>query len=420
MNDNNFISSTFSRLFRLGETAGRIGYVLVKNLGKNFNIDVDQITKVVDNLSRLKGAPMKVGQMLSLHEDLLPPEIVEIFKVLQKDSNPMSFTVIEEILQRELKEKLGDFSEISRTPFASASIGQVHKAKLRNGQEVVLKIQYPGIRKAIDTDLKTIKIILSPLFKALNISNFDIIWEEIQERLHEEVNYIHEMNNIKIFKEKFQIKNLVIPTYYEEYITEEVLTLSFEESYPLEIARKKNENLQKIWLNTILKLVTLGFYKYHFLHVDPNAANFGFRDNGSVVLYDFGCIKKIPEKLSEAYKNVSLAIFKNDFHNCGKYLAEVGMKMKNGEPIIDKFLYPHLELIAEIFPDKETYFGENAELYKKLLEIVRNSWQELNDIIIPKDVVFVHRNLIGHFGNLRKFKVKDNWRKVILSILEQT
>ncbi len=95
MNDNNFISGTFSRLFRLGETAGRFGYALLKNFGSYNNIDVDQIIKVVDNLSRLKGAPMKVGQMLSLHEDLLPPEIVEIFRVLQKDSNPMPYYMVQ-------------------------------------------------------------------------------------------------------------------------------------------------------------------------------------------------------------------------------------------------------------------------------------------------------------------------------------
>lgn len=228
MSDNNLILGTLARLFRLGETAGRLGFSLLKNLNDTSKIDINQIIKAVDNLSRLKGAPMKVGQMISLHEDLLPPEIIEIFKLLQKDSTTMSFLTVKGILQNQLRTKLEDFSYIEEKPFAAASIGQVHKAKLKNGKEVIIKVQYPGIRKSIHTDLKTIQLILSPLFKALHLP-FDVIWEEVRERLIEETNYIQELKNLEMFRSTFQIDGLVFPESYEEYTTEEVLVLGFED-----------------------------------------------------------------------------------------------------------------------------------------------------------------------------------------------
>jgi predicted unusual protein kinase regulating ubiquinone biosynthesis (AarF/ABC1/UbiB family) len=420
MNDNNFISGTFSRLFRLGETAGRFGYALLKNFGSYNNIDVDQIIKVVDNLSRLKGAPMKVGQMLSLHEDLLPPEIVEIFRVLQKDSNPMPYYMIQEVLKRELKEKLQDFSSIEEKPFASASIGQIHRAVLKNNDKVVLKIQYPGIRKSIHTDLATIKIILSPLFNALDIP-FDYAWEEVRERLLEEVDYIHELNNLKLFHQRVHIPGLVFPRYYEEYTTPEVLTLSYEESLTLHEATKDQRYIQnhEQWLTTLLKLIVYSLYGYGILHVDPNAANFGFRNN-EVVLYDFGCIKKIPENISRSYKEVAYATMYHDWDKAVRALYDAGFKTKDNQPYPINFIKPHLEILEEIFPDRETYFGEDSKLYQRLMEIARDSWKDVKNFNFPKDIIFIHRNLIGQFGNLRKFRVKKNWKKVFLELLDQT
>ncbi|GIX43226.1 MAG: ABC transporter [Leptospiraceae bacterium] len=420
MNDNNFISGTFSRLFRLGETAGRIGYAFLKNFGSYHNIDLDQIIKAVDTLSRLKGAPMKVGQMLSLHEDLLPPEIIEIFKVLQKDSPPMPFSTVKTILEQELKEKLSDFDSIEEKPFASASIGQVHKATLKTKEKVILKIQYPGIRKSIQSDLTTIKLILSPLFKALEIP-FDPVWEEIRERLLEEVDYIHELNNLKTFHQFVSIPGLVFPIYFGEYSTTEVLTLSFEESYNFNEVTKHSQyqEYHESWIYILLKLIIFGLFRYKILHVDPNSANFGFREN-QVILYDFGCIKKVPNSISIAYKKTAYAILNHEWDKASHYLFEAGIKTKDNQPLSEKFLKPHLEIIEEIFPDKETYFGEDSKIYQRLLQIARDSWKEAKDIIFPKDLVFIHRNLIGHFGNLRKLRVKKNWRKVFLELLDQT
>ncbi len=417
MNDNNLITGTLARLFRLGETAGRLGLsMFLKNLKDTNKIDINQIIKVVENLSRLKGAPMKVGQMISLHEDLLPPEIIEIFKVLQKDSTTMSFSIVKEIFEKQLKSKLNDFLYIEEKPFAAASIGQVHKAKLRNGEDVIIKVQYPNIRKSIHTDLKTIQFILSPLFKALNLP-FEKIWEEIQERLLEETNYLQELKNLELFRNTFKIEGLVFPKYFEDYTTEEVLVLSYEESLSFDKGLKYKERHEQ-WFLILLQLIILGFFKYKILHVDPNIANFGFRENGEVVLFDFGCIKKIPDVISNAYKNTVIAILKNEWNKASCILKEAGIQTRKGEPLKEEFLKPHLEVIEEIFPNQEKYFGEDANVYKKLLEIARDNWYYASELEFPKDIVFIHRNLIGHFGNLRKFRVKKNWRKVFLELLE--
>lgn len=181
----------------------------------------------------------------------------------------------------------------------------------------------------------------------------------------------------------------------------------------------KYKDQHESWGLILLKLIILGFFKYKLLHVDPNIANFGFRENGDVVLFDFGCIKKIPEVIANSYKNTAIAILKKEWDQTGKILQEAGIQTKKGEPLKEEFLKPHLEIIEEIFPDKVIYFGEDANVYKKLLEIARDSWKYATELEFPKDIVFIHRNLIGHFGNLRKFRVKKNWRMIFLELLQK-
>ena len=425
MKNDDFITGTFARLFRIGETAGRVGLSLLQRkavelLKKSGSAQtgLDQILAAVDTLSRLKGAPMKIGQMLSLHEDLLPPEITQVFKLLQSDAKPAPFTEMKQILKEDLGDRLSQFTSIDEQPFASASIGQVHRATTKDGQSVVLKIQYQGIQKAMDSDLKSLRFVFASLFQVLELP-FDAVWSELVARLSEELNYEAELHHLERYTKELAVPGIVVPVPVAEFCSSRVLTMTEEPAMSLDealqycrsLSKSDSETLRESWSQHLLSLVVRGLFELRFLHADPNAANFGFRKNGDLVLYDLGCMKEVPPAIASAYLAVAKSLFTGQYTEIPQLLQKAGIQSKDGTALPIEMLLPHFQLIEEVFPDQEAVFGSDATVYAKITELGRASFKDSKLIEFPADILFIHRTFIGHFGNLRRLAVKRNWRK---------
>jgi predicted unusual protein kinase regulating ubiquinone biosynthesis (AarF/ABC1/UbiB family) len=432
MEEENLITGTLSRLFKIGETAGRMGLSLMQrrilealNRPMASKAGLDQVIRAVETLSKLKGAPMKIGQMLSLHEDLLPPEIISIFKILQNEARPAPFSQMKRVLEEDLGGRLQGIRSIEERPFAAASIGQVHRAVTEDGRDLVLKIQYPDIRAAIDSDLKSLRVIFSSLFQVLDLP-FDIVWPELVSRLHEELDYQEEMHHLIRYREQLEIDGLIVPEPIPEFSSLRVLAMRYEEAMSLDralsfassLVPEEEAGLRDGWSMSILRLVFEGLFRLRLLHADPNAANFGFRANGDVVLYDLGCMKVVPDNISKAYASAARCIFMHDERSIPGLLMEAGIHRTNGDPVSMDFLEPHIRLIQEIFPDTETAFGSDPFVYARIVELSRESWEESHNIVFPADILFIHRTLAGHFGNLRRLAARRNWRRSFLELLE--
>lgn len=432
MEEENLITGALSRLFKIGETAGRMGLSLMQrkvlealNRPGASGAGLDQVMRAVETLSRLKGAPMKIGQMLSLHEDLLPPEIISIFKLLQNEAKAAPFSQMKRVLEEDLGDRLGGIKSIEERPFAAASIGQVHRAVTEDGRDIVLKIQYPDIRGAIDSDLKSLRVVFSSLFQVLDLP-FDTVWPELVSRLHEELDYEEELRHLNRYREQLHIDGLVVPEPIPEFSALRVLAMRREEAMSLDRALSfaaslpadEADRLKDRWSMTLLHLIVDGLFHLLFLHADPNAANFGFRENGDVVLYDLGCMKVVPEPISKAYAAVARSVLVNDEQAIPGLLKEAGIHRTNGDPLSLDLLGPHISLITDVFPDKETAFGSDPLVYAKIIELGRESWTESRNIAFPGDILFIHRTLGGHFGNLRRLAARRNWRQAFLELLD--
>ena len=194
--------------------------------------------RIAKTLGELKGAVMKVGQMASIGSDLLPPELSQALGSLQKEAPPVPFEVIEGQIERELgaaPEIL--FSWFDREPFAAASIGQVHRATTDDGREVVVKVQYPGVDVSVDSDLAQLKLALRAAgFIRLRRKVLNELFAEVRARLHEELDYTNEAENVRLFQEFHRKRGdtaLIVPDVVGERSSQRVLTLTYEPGDPL-------------------------------------------------------------------------------------------------------------------------------------------------------------------------------------------
>lgn len=196
-----------------------------------------QASLLTNELGQLKGSVMKAGQLLSTYgEHFLPPEVNQFLKSLQSESTPLEWSEIEKVLKRELgKEKL-DLLEIDPTAWAAASLGQVHRAKIRTtGEEVALKIQYPGVDRAIETDLAFLRLIfqITDIFPTGFQS--EPIMNEIRQMLTRELDYNLEFTATKWFHEKLESEPYIqVPKVYEDFSTRAILTTEFIASLPVD------------------------------------------------------------------------------------------------------------------------------------------------------------------------------------------
>lgn len=240
------------RFMKLASMTASIATKTVSNSIKNLTADEEQKNaarsqlfqdigiQIADTLGEMKGAVMKVGQIASQYKDIFPPEVAKAISKLQRQAPAMPFAEIKAQVEKELGKPLDKiFKHFDETPFAAASIGQVHKAILPNGEQVVVKVQYPGVDEACESDLKQVRLALR-LMGVLKIDRKlqDRLFQEIQESLDNELNYQIEAQNLEVartFHAALDDK-IIIPQVFKDYSSRHILTLSLEQGENIETA----------------------------------------------------------------------------------------------------------------------------------------------------------------------------------------
>ncbi|MCD4750366.1 MAG: hypothetical protein K8R59_13425, partial [Thermoanaerobaculales bacterium] len=299
-------TSSLLRSLKMGSLVGRVGSSVVGSrlleIGRADEAQrrrradnlVRNAQRVVESLGELKGAAMKVGQMLSLQEAMLPPEVVEVLSLLQKQAPPIP----PEIMRYEIEGALGSFDEffesMEEQAFAAASIGQVHRARLKDGRDVAVKIQYPLIDQIVKADLKNLRVLVGALFGLFSDVDFEPFWEEIRDRLLEELDYTVEAEHMRRMAELYDdVPEIVIPGVITEATRKNVLTMEYvggmttDEVFSTSCSQEQRDR----WGQVLLEFQFRGLFRHRLLHADPNLANFSFLEDGRVIVYDFGCVK---------------------------------------------------------------------------------------------------------------------------------
>lgn len=422
-------SSALGRFVKLGGLAGRVGASVVGNqvldlarsgptrqLKKTETL-VRNATRVAETLGELKGAAMKVGQMLSLHESMLPPEVAEVLSLLQQKAPSVPSEVmryeVEGALHAPVSELFADFEEEA---YASASIGQVHRATLKDGRPVAVKIQYPAIDRIVTADLKNLKRLFKSLFGIFFEADFEPIWTEVRDRLLEELDYEHEAENMRQMAELYAgVPEIIIPRVVDELSTKNVLTMEFVGGIkPREaISDRYPQELKNEWGRVLFEFQVRGLYHDRLMHADPNLANFAFLEDGRVVVYDFGCMKRIPEKIVTGYTALVRALLEDRREDIPDLLLQLGVFRSGPVPIAQEVIDPYYDLILEMMREDPPYtFGEDERFYEKIMELGAANWSQSMDTHFPEDIIFIDRSFAGHFGNLTTLRAQGPWRQI--------
>ncbi len=425
-------TGSFTRLIRLGSLAGRVGFSVAGTaIGNTFGAvdlrdarrtrsQVRNALRVAETLGRMKGVPMKIGQMLSLHENLLPPEVARVLSSLQQNAPAVSFARMEAIIRAETGEAFRQVAEVDPNPWAAASIGQLHRARLTDGREVVFKVQYPGIDKVIAADMKNLRGTLRFVFSLLTEMDTGPLWEELNDRLLEELDYAREADNLErtasLLKDEPDIH---VPAVIRELSSQHVLCMHYEDCMrPDEAcAADAGQELRNRWAASLFRFVMLGLLHWRFLHADPNLANFGFRGDGGLVVFDFGCMKEIPDHLASGYVRLASAVLENDLATAQRTLHEMGVHQLSGEPMPLSMLEDFAAVIRRPFAGERYTFGSEPDLYRRFQKAILNNFEYSRVMTFPRDVVFVDRTLGGHFGNLFRLQAEGPWRGGLLDEL---
>ncbi len=392
----------------LGRAAPRKEALRTAELVKNAH-------RLVTTLGEMKGAAMKVGQMLSLHDEVLPPEVAAVLRRLQAETPSLPLEMVEEQLEKELGDPLQIFASFEPEAFAAASIGQVHRAVLRDGRRVAVKIQYPGIDRIVEADLGNLRRVLKSVVALVSKVDFEPIWQELRARLREELDYLHEAERMRRMAELHaKVPEVVIPRVVEEATTTRILTTEYEEGLsPDEACSDATpQELKDRWGLVLFEFLLRGLLEHRLLHADPNLANFSFRRDGRVVVYDFGCVKEVPVKLARGYRSLCRAALDGKTEEIPGLLAKMGVHRADGRPLEEALAAPWLGLVFEFLRPAPPYrFGADGTFYGRLFDAARGSIAESDDLRFPADIVFVHRTVAGHLGNLTRLKAVGPWRE---------
>lgn len=421
-----FSSNIASRIWKIGSlTTSVSANVLANKIKETFSPSEDNNSKemykqiaekVVKVMGELKGPWMKIGQYISLNDNVADSDFFESFSKLQYESPSMSYYFTKMQVEKELGQSPElIFKDFSRKAIGSASIGQVHEAHLKSGQKVAVKVQYPDMDKIIKNDLTTLKITLMP-FKMVFKGKLEPIIEEVGGVLINELDYEKEAYHINLFREALkEDENVIIPEYYPEYSTKRILTMKFIEGVPLEKAIRENllskEEKNQIG-HTLMKTFMKQLFDIKKIHADPHPGNFLIIDNNKVGWLDFGCIKTFEESFVSGYKRLIKAIIIKDPPNIRRGFVEMGFVNETETEKLDA-LEEFSNFLALPYINKDEFdLSENIDKLKEG-QIQFKKMADKVGFRTPKDFIYLDRTVFGIGMILFKLKVKLNFYKEV-------
>jgi len=358
--------------------------------------------KLTKQLSNMRGAAMKLGQMISMDSgDFLPKELAEILARLRASAQHMPAAQLAKVLKAEWgKDWLTQFEHFQTRPIAAASIGQVHRAILPDGDDVAVKVQYPGVRESIDSDVKNVASLLK--MSGLVPATMDVkpIIEEGRRQLHQEADYIREAD----FLCRFGIllsddENFQVPEFYPELSTDKVLAMSYIESRPIEEMMDAPQDVRNRIVRNLMSLTLQELFRFKLMQTDPNFANYRYNEETEqIVLLDFGATREISDELSSEYRTLMETCLSGDVDNIMTHIAKMGLIPSDMSDKPRSVIHDMIAMsIAPLGQDEVFDFGKNKmvlDLRDRGLEIAGNRelWH-----VPPPETVFLQRKLGGMY-----------------------
>lgn len=402
----------FSRNLHLGRVAGgMLGATLGNAMGQMLGgrrpdfaqaaLNPANALRLAGGLAHLRGAAMKLGQMLSLENGLvLSPEMTAILGQLQGNGLAMPPAQLKSVLTAEWGAGwLQQFQRFDVQPVAAASIGQVHRAVLRDGQVLAIKVQFPGVASSIDSDLATLgRLMRLPgvLPKGMDISP---LLAEARAQLLDEANYLREADALAVFHAALRGEAaFVVPRLHPALGTGRILAMEFIESAPIESLATAPQAVRDEVARNLITLVLREIFDLEQMQTDPNFANYRVTPEGRIVLLDFGATRSIAPAVAAQYRRLLRALLAQDYAATAEVMAAIGyfdaaQPKERARLIVDLALHASAPLRQEAPYDfgASTLIAELADAGQALGQ-ARDFWH-----VPPADLLFLHRKIGGMF-----------------------
>jgi len=315
-------SKRLSRFGRLGGmTAGIAGNMAVNGIAqlgqgkrpavRDLLLTPRNISRVADQLAQMRGAAMKIGQLVSMDTgDVLPPELAQIMARLRDDAHFMPAAQLKQVLNRQWGAHwLRSFRKFDVHPIAAASIGQVHRAQLKDGRDLAIKVQYPGVADSIDSDVANVGALIRMsglLPKGFEIASY---LEEGRKQLHEETDYKREGENLMHFERLLAgTDGFAVPSLIPEWSTPETLAMTFRSGTPIEEVTDLPQDQRNMIAHRLIELTLREMFEFVVMQTDPNFANYLYdRATSEIVLLDFGATRHLDPAIVDQYRRLMQA-----------------------------------------------------------------------------------------------------------------
>jgi len=367
--------------------------------------------RVADELANMRGAAMKLGQMLSMDGgDFLPEQLADILARLRADADNMPADQLHQTMSGAYGEDWEElFYGFDMQPIAAASIGQVHKTYSPDGREIVLKIQYPGVAKSIDSDVDNIAGLLR--ISGLLPEGFEItpLLEEAKKQLREEADYRAEAGYLHQFYEQLAgDERFVVPELLDELTTEHVLAMTYVESEPIEVIANLPQAERDRIVTDMIDLMLWEFFELRMVQTDPNFANYRYQpDTGKIVLLDFGATRKFKAAFVNDYKRMVRAALKGDEERLLAGAEKLGYMVSSGNEDYRALVLDIFSIALEPMTSEGVYDFGASDISSRLAELA-DSIQDYREFFQapPSDAVFFHRKVGGMFLLAQRMKAR--------------
>jgi predicted unusual protein kinase regulating ubiquinone biosynthesis (AarF/ABC1/UbiB family) len=373
--------------------------------------------QVTETLGHMKGAMMKLGQMASYLDSGMPPHVREALAQLQCDAPPMSSELAAGVVESELGRRPEDlFLEWDPIPIASASIGQVHRAITEDGRAVAVKVQYPGIDEAIESDLGSAELLFGGLGMVFPGLQSGPIVEELRARVLEELDYEKEAANQQLFIERFAGHPFIhVPEVVPELSTRRVLTTELADGVRFEEVLGWSEEERNLAAETIFRFVFRSLYRFGIFNGDPHPGNYLFRPGGQVVFLDFGLVKRFtPEEVDTFSSLVRSMVLHRDVASFRRTIEDIGL-LKPGEPFSDELVEHYFSHFYELVLDdhERTVTKEYASESVRRIFDANGPYGEIMKVAnVPPAFVIIQRINLGLTALLGELGATANWRRI--------
>lgn len=405
------------RATKLMKVGAKVGGNYIKYVGNRMfsseeeareKLNVANADSIYDGLSELKGSALKMAQMMSMDDSILPKAYVEKFSLAQFSVPPISGPLVRKVITKELGASPSQiFDTFNSDSKFAASIGQVHQGT-KDGQKLAIKVQYPGVADSIGSDLQLVKPFALRMFN-LKSEEVEDYFDEVKSKLYEETDYQLEMNSLKRIRQGCAgFPNLQIPKVYEEYSSKGVLTMEWMDGLHLSefVKTEASELDRKKVAQTLWDFYLYQIHHLRRVHADPHPGNFKVSAKIELIGLDFGCMKDIPEDFYHSYfKLIEITNItnKDKFNQILTELEIFSESDSEDDRILISDVFEKLLLIinkpfqSEKFDFSDPhYFGELMTLGKELKD--NKNLRKLKGSRGSKHFLYVNRTLFGLLG----------------------